>query len=309
MSASFKPIFFQNRTITVSGNLFFPHKFDEAKTYPAIVLATPGSSVKEQIGAIYAAKLAANGFMALTFDPSYQGESSGEPRDLEDPATRVEDIRCAVDFLMTVSSVDEERVGLLGICAGGGYAINAALIEHRIKAIGTVVATNMGQAFRRMLSPEDIVKTLKAVGNQRTIEARGGQARRDNWIPDSLQDAHAAGVTDTDTLQAVEFYRESQWKHPHSTNRLYFASFGSILGFDAYHLVPQLLTQPLQVIVGGRRGTTFQYEAGEELYRLAPREKDFFVVEGAGHYEMYHVPEYVDQAIDQLVSFYAGHLG
>jgi fermentation-respiration switch protein FrsA (DUF1100 family) len=90
------------------------------------------------------------GFVALTFDPSYQGESGGQPRDLEDPSVRVEDIRSAVDHLMTLPFVSEERVGLLGICAGGGYAINAALTEHRFKAVGTVVANDVGNAFRKM---------------------------------------------------------------------------------------------------------------------------------------------------------------
>jgi uncharacterized protein len=91
--------------------------------------------VKEQIGAIYAPGLAERGFLALTFDPSYQGESGGEPRDLEDPAARIEDIRCAVDFLTTLPYVDEERIKPLGICAGGGCAINAALTEYRFKAV------------------------------------------------------------------------------------------------------------------------------------------------------------------------------
>lgn len=306
--AEMKRISFKNRSIEVAGNIHFPNDFDETKSYAALVLATPGSSVKEQIGAVYAEKMAARGLVALTFDPSYQGESDGEPRDLEDPAARVEDIRCAVDYLMTLPYVDEERVGLLGICAGGGYAVNAALTEHRFKAVGTVVACDIGQAFRKMLP--DVRKTLEDVGKQRTAEARSGDVRRDQWIPDSLNEAETAGITDPELLEAVTFYRESRYRHPNSTNRLLFTSYGSLLGFDAFNLVPELLTQPLQVIVGGHRGSTGQYEAGQRLFDLSPAtDKDLFVVKGAGHYDMYYKPEYVDQAIDRLAPFYSKHLG
>jgi len=305
-----KRVSFKNRNIDVAGNVHFPPDFDQAASYPTLVLATPGSSVKEQIGAIYAAKLAERGFVALTFDPSYQGESGGEPRDLEDPAARVEDIRCAVDYLMTQPFVGEQRVGLLGICAGGGYAINAALTEHRFKAVGTVVANDIGQAFRRMQPREDLLEKLKEVGRQRTVEARGGELRRDPWIPDSLKEAEAAGITDPELIEAIKFYRESPYRHPNSSNRLLFLSYAALLSFDAFNLVPELLTQPLQVIVGGKRGNTGQYEAGQRLFELSPAaEKDIFVVESAGHYDMYYMPQYVDAAIDRLVPFYLKHLG
>jgi fermentation-respiration switch protein FrsA (DUF1100 family) len=305
---SVKRVSFRNGTIDLAGNIYLPDGFDESRSHAAIVIATPGSSVKEQIGAIYAERLADAGLIALVFDPSYQGESGGTPRDLENPSVRVEDIRCAVDFLMTLSYVGEERVGLLGICAGGGYAVNAALTEHRFKAVGTVVASDIGRAFRAMSCRDDLVNTLEAVGRQRTAEARGGDERRDPWIPDSLKAAEAASITDRDVLDAVAFYRESRWRHENSTNRVYFASFDHILGFDAFHLVPDLLTQPLQVIVGGRRGITGSFEDGERLFALARTTKDFFVVDGAGHYDMYHKPEYVGQAIGQLVPFFEQHL-
>ncbi|TGN61761.1 alpha/beta hydrolase [Paracoccus liaowanqingii] len=298
---------FGNRDITLAANLHVPADFDPEHSYPALVLATPGSSVKEQIGAIYAEKLAQRGFVALTFDPSYQGESTGNPRDLEDPAARAEDIRCAVDYLMTRSFVAEDSVGLLGICAGGGYAVHAALTEHRFKAIGTVVANDIGGAFRRMLP--DVQQALEEVGTQRTAEARGAAPRRDPWIPDSRKEAEEAGIADPEVFEAIEFYRESRYRHPNSTNRLHFTSYGHLLSFDAFHLVPELLTQPLQVIVGGRRGATGQYEAGQRLFDLSPAaEKDFFVIEGAGHYDMYYKAEYVDPAIDRLAAFYARHL-
>lgn len=308
MTSTYQRVSFHNGSIEVKGNIYFPNGFAPDKTYPSIVLSTPGSSVKEQIGANYAERMAARGYLALVFDPSYQGESGGEPRDLENPAVRVEDISCAVDFLMTLPFVDEDRVGLLGICAGGGYAIKAALTERRFKAVGTVVATDIGHAFRNMLPAEAIAERLGEVGKQRTIEARTGAQRRDQWIPDSLEGARTAGLSDPDLLSAVWFYRESQWRNANATNRIYFPSFGHILGFDAFGLVPDLLAQPLQVIVGGRRGSTGQYESGERLFGLAKSAKEFFVVEGAGHYDMYHQADFLDQAAEQLALFYGKHL-
>jgi len=302
-----KRVSFRNRDIEVVGNIHLPPDFDAAGAYPAIVISTPGSSVKEQIGAIYAKRLATYGFIALTFDPSYQGESGGEPRDLEDPSVRVEDIHCAVDHLTTLPYVEEAQIGLLGICAGGGYAIKAALTGRRFRAVGTVVANDIGEAMRRLLP--DYRQTLRDVAAERTAQARGAEPRRDPWIPDSLSDAKAAGITDPELLEAVTFYRESGYRHPNSTNRLLFVSYGDLLGFDAFSLVPELLTQPLQVIVGGRQGPTGQYEAGRRLYDLSPsKAKHFFEVDGAGHYDMYYKPEYVGPAVARLAEFFSQHL-
>ncbi|MCA8864578.1 MULTISPECIES: alpha/beta hydrolase [unclassified Halomonas] len=304
-----KRIFFRNRAIELAGNIHLPNGFDATKSYAALVLATPGSSVKEQVGAIYAMKMADQGFVTLTFDPSYQGESGGEPRNLEDPSVRVEDIRCAVDFLMTLPFIDELRVGLLGICAGGGYAVNAALTDRRFKAIGTVVANDIGRAFREMQTRDELFKTLEEVGTQRTEEVRGAELRFDPWIPDSMKVAEAVGITDPELLEAVTFYRESRFRHPNASNRLLFTSYIHLLGFDAFNLVPELLTQPLQVIVGGRRGNTGQYENGKSLFDLSPAtEKDFFIVEGASHYDLYYKSDYVNQAIERLTQFYSKHL-
>ena len=119
MVCELKSVSFMNGSINIAGNIRFPNGFDANKKYAALVIATPGSSVKEQIGANYGEKMSERGYVTLTFDPSYQGECSGEPRGLEDPAARVEDIRCAVDFLTTLSYVGEDRIGILGICAGG----------------------------------------------------------------------------------------------------------------------------------------------------------------------------------------------
>jgi fermentation-respiration switch protein FrsA (DUF1100 family) len=205
---------------------------------------------------------------------------------------------------MMLRYVGENRIGALGVCNGGGYAVSVAKTEHRLKAVGTVVAVNMGRAWRQAQPSADaVVDMLEAVGKQRTAEARGGEARRDPWIPDSMDEAKAADITDPDTLDAVAFYSERRPAKTR-TNRLLFTSNSLLLGFDAFHLVGELLTQPIQVIVGGRLGTTFSFGDGKTLFELATNKKDFFVVEGAGHYDMYDKDEYVDQAVERLASFY-----
>ena len=309
MSGEMRHVRFRNGSIEVAGDLHLPEGFDEAGQYAALVIVTPGSSVKEQIGAVYGQKLAEHGFVALAFDPSFQGESGGEPRDLESPAARIEDVRCAIDYLVTLPFVAEQRIGLLGLCAGGGYAVSAAMTDHRVQALGTVVAVNIGRAYRQAeLKAGALIKALEAVGAQRTAEARGAEPRRDPWIPDSPEEAKAAGITDRDVLDAVDFYRTDRGFNRNSTNRLHFRSVAQLLGYDAFCLVEKLLTQPVQIVVGGRFGTTFSYEDGKTLFERARNAEDFFVVDGAGHYDMYDKAEYVDQAINRLAQFYLRHL-
>ncbi|MFI5715510.1 alpha/beta hydrolase [Nocardia sp. NPDC051750] len=291
----------------LAADLHLPGDFDASRPHAAVVLATPGSSVKEQIGANYAARLADNGLVALVFDPAYQGQSGGEPRDLEDPYRRGEDISYAIDALTLVPGVDPARIGVLGICAGGGYAVHTARTDHRIKAVGTVVAADMGAAFRSF-TPNGPAAALDELAEARTREVLAGQLNRVNWLPDTLADAQAAGITDIDTTQAITYYRTPRGHSPHSTNRRLARSESLTLGYDAFAHVAELLTQPLAVVLAGRKGNTGSYEAGMRLWEMAPNPVDLYVVEGAGHYEMYDVPEYIDRAIARLVPFYRNHL-
>ena len=305
-ASSTRDVTFANDTFNLAGQLHLPEGFDENSKYPAIVISTPGSSVKEQIGANYGRGLADRGYLALAFDPGFQGQSGGQPRDLENPAARIDDIRFAVDYLTTLDYVDKDRIGALGICAGGGYAVSATLTEHRIKALGTVVPVNVGRAFRQgdTSSKRAAVAMIEAVGDRRTAAAGGLKIDRNMWIPDTEEQAAAFGITDVDTLEAVRYYRTPRGYSENSTNRRYFTSDAMMLGYDAFNLVEELLTQPLQVIVGGRIGTTFSYADGLALWEKAPNAKNFHVVQGAGHYEMYDEPKYVDEAIDTLDTFY-----
>ncbi|MEW5810768.1 MAG: alpha/beta hydrolase [Actinomycetota bacterium] len=285
------------------------HLPDDQRSGPAVVLSTPGSSVKEQIGANYASRLADRGVAALVFDPAYQGESGGTPRDLEDPYRRGEDISYAIDALQRVPGIDRDRIGVLGICAGGGYAVHTARTDHRIRAVGTVVAGNMGDSWRSAaFAPDGPVAALDRLAQDRSREVETDRLERLNWLPDTAEDAAAAGITDIDNTQAIAYYRTPRGGHPRSTNRRLARSDALLLGYDAFHLVDQLLTQPLQVILGGRKGVTGSYEAGMKLWQMAPNPVDLMVIEGAGHYEMYDVAEYVDQAVDRLADFYSEYL-
>jgi fermentation-respiration switch protein FrsA (DUF1100 family) len=293
--------------IELAADLHLPDDIGGAAPSRAVVLSTPGSSVKEQIGANYASRLSARGIAALVFDPAYQGQSGGEPRDLEDPYRRGEDISYAIDALSTIPGIDPERIGVLGICAGGGYAVHTARTDHRIKAVGTVVPVNMGTSFRSF-QPDGPAAALEAMADARIEETRAGELTRVNWLPDTLADAAAAGLTDIDTTQAITFYRTERGRNEHSTNRRLSRSDSLLLGYDAYHLVDQLMTQPLQVILAGRIGNTGSYESGMQLWKLAPNPVDLMVIESAGHYEMYGEPEYIDAAVDRLADFYSDNL-
>jgi len=293
--------------IELAADLYLPGDLTEAAPLRAVVLTTPGSSVKEQIGANYASRLAARNIAALVFDPAHQGQSGGEPRDLEDPYRRGEDISYAIDALSTIPGIDPHRIGVLGICAGGGYAVHTARTDHRIKAVGVVDPGNVGMAFRGF-QPDGPAAALDAMADARLREARTGVLTREKWLPDTPEEAAAAGMNDVDLLQAITYYRTARGGNEHSTNRRLSRGDSLLLGFDAYHLVDQLMTQPLQLILAEHiEGTGFD-ESGKRLWSLAPRPVDRMVVAGARHYEMYDVPEYVDAAVDRLATFYENNL-
>ncbi|WP_305788396.1 alpha/beta hydrolase [Symbioplanes lichenis] len=294
--------------IELAADLYVPDDVDApAEPRRAVVLSTPGSSVKEQIGAAYASRLAAHGIAALVFDPAHQGQSGGEPRDLEDPYRRSEDISYAIDALSIRPGIDPERIGVLGICAGGGYAIFTARTDHRIKAVGAVDPGEIGASFRGF-QPDGPAAALDAMARARIEETRTGELTRQQWLPDTMADAKQAGITDVDLLQAIEYYRTERGHHEHSTNRRLSRGDTLLIGFDAFHLVDQLMTQPLQLILAEHLDGTGFDTAATRLWDMAPRPVDRMVIKNARHYEMYDVPEYVDPAVERLAAFYHDHL-
>ena len=299
-----KTISFANRSVEIAGHLHLPYNFQEDKKYPALVGVHPAGGVKEQTIGLYAQRLAAHGFVVVVYDSSYQGASGGEPRLLEDPSTRVEDARCAADFLTTLPYVDAERMGVFGICAGGGYAIAVAQTERRFKAVAGVSATPMGEAartfFGRPIPDAELIGTLLAAAAQRTAEARGAEPVYAPFTPERLEDID--DNTPVMLREAYDYYRTPRGQHPNAKGRFLMTSLDKMLAFSAFNLIPSLLTQPLLLIAGSKADTKVY---SDQAYALSKGPKELFVVEGATHVAMYDVPEYVDQAVAKLVPFFS----
>lgn len=301
---------FKNLNWDVAADLYFPPNFDENKTYAAIISAHPIGSCKEQTsGNVYGQALADAGFLVLAFDASFQGASGGDIRFIEDPTLRVEDFRCACDYLVSLPYVDEKRIGVLGICGGGGYAINAAMTERRIKAVGSVTGANYGRLWREAFGNWNPIDALEKIAAQRTAEVRGAELRVDQFLPPSVEVGKAAGIKDIDVLEATEYYKTSRGEKPHGATSYLYSRSSAAVGWDAFYLAEVLLTQPLMVVIGDKPGGFGAYRDGLEIIRRARSEKkELVIAEGWSHYELYDQPEPVKIALDKLIPFYKENL-
>lgn len=295
---------FKNGIWKMAGDLYLPKDFDKNRKYAAIICVHPGGGVKEQTAGLYAEKLAGRGFVTFAFDASHQGESEGEPRRLDSPYERVEDVKCAVDFLTTLSYIDRKSIGAMGVCAGGGYAINAALTEKRIRAVAGVSPVDAGLSTRQGWTGgntlENQLKLMEQIAEARTAEANGEAAKLVNYVPETVDEN-----THPDFVEAHEYYRTSRGGHPNSDNLCLFRGFADRLAFNSFALIPDYLTQPLLVIVGSKAGSRWM---GEKAVELSTHEKELFVVEGATHVSLYDIPEHMEQAVGKLAAFFKVHL-
>lgn len=301
-----KKIFFKHNQDMNAGIMYLPEDFKEENTYAAIVISAPAGAVKEQSPSVYGQKLAEKGFITLVFDTYHQGESGGEPRQLENPADRIEDIKCAIDYLTTVPYVDNERIGAMGICSGGGYSVHTACTEKRIKAVAGVSSSDPGSWIREgidgKMTKEEVIGLLTAVGTQRTAEANGGKPSYGNFVPEVVIDDMGPRST---LREAHDYYRTERGAHKNSTNLVSMMSLDKMIDFITFGLVDKLLTQPLLMIVGADADTK-QYS--KDAVDKATTEKEYIEILGASHCDLYDVQLYVDQVIDKLTEFFEKNL-
>lgn len=290
--------------ITLSAIVNFPAGFDENKKYAAVVVSHPGGGVKEQAAGLYAKKLAEKGLITIAYDASYQGESTGEPRQLENPYIRTEDVSAVVDYLTTLSYVDAEKIGAMGICAGAGYTANAAINDHRIKAVGMVSAVNIGSMFRNgwenNVKDADAMPYLLAGADARINDAKEGS----QIMP--LAPMKEEDAPNEELREAWEYYHTDRCQYPTAPGWATLRSLTQIITYDAYNKAEAFFTQPLLAIVGSVAGSAWM---SDDLLKIAATaDKTKYVIEGANHMSLYDRENYVNEAISQLVPFFSEKL-
>ena len=286
----------------MAGNLFLPSSIGKTKTYPALVVVHPFGGVKEQTAGNYARRMAEKGYVTLAFDASHQGESGGYPRDTENPAERMEDIRCAIDYLTTLPLVDEDRIGLLGICAGGSYALGVAPTEMRAKAIASVSLWDLGVTAREgwPSPPYDCTSVLVEIGKQRTSEARGETIRRDASFLKEMP-KNVPRIIE----ESYDYYRTPRAQHPNSRGVFVFTDFARLMDFNYYAQIERIASRPVLFIVGTEAATVFMSKAG---YEKAAQPKEWFEVAGVTHHRLYDDEEAVGTATSKLDKFFSDNL-
>ncbi|MFE2544716.1 alpha/beta hydrolase [Actinacidiphila glaucinigra] len=298
---------FDSAGIPLAGHLYSPDTAGAPGPRPAIVVGHPGTGVKEQTAGHYARRLAERGFVTLAFDAAHQGESGGEPRGLEDPAQRVEDLKAAVSYLTTRGDVDAERIGALGICASGGYVLPAAAGDRRIKAVGTVSAVDVSRQFRLGADGTQDAAVfqgmLEAAAAARTAEARGETPPVLTLFPDTADQARALGGEHG--VEGFDYYRTARARHPRAADFFTWSSVDKMAGFDAFAAVPLLGPRPLLMVVGSRAVTAWM---SVDAFQRATGPKELHWIEGAGHVDLYDRERYVDPAVEKLAGFFTRNL-
>ena len=300
------PVTYKLNGLTISANLYTPAHYDESKKYPALVVAHPNGGVKEQVAGLYAQRLAEQGYITIAADAAYQGASGGEPRNVDKPAHRIEDIHGMADFITQYPGVDTSRLGLLGICGGGGYSLKAAQTDKRFRSVATLSMFDSGLVRRNGYQDsqlDTIQQRLKAASDARAQEAAGGEII---YVGDAkLTDEQIAKLPFELYRQGFEYYGKTH-AHPNSTFRYTMSSLLDLMRFDAASNM-DLINQPLLMIAGSKADSLYMTEKAFAL-AAGTKNKDLFIIEGATHIETYWVPKYVDQAVSRLTQFYGKNL-
>ncbi|WP_320197350.1 alpha/beta hydrolase [Agrobacterium sp. rho-13.3] len=295
---------FNSGGVRLAGNLYIPDGLAAGK-HPAIIVGHPASGVKEQTAGLYAQRLAEQGFITFAFDTATQGESEGLPRGLEDPARRAEEFKDAVSFLSVRADVDPERIGVLGICASGGYVVPAAVSDQRIKAVATVSGVDLGRWHRYgadgKQDPAVFLGLLEAAAQARAAEARGEGVKTFTILPDTREEARAI---DAMTLDGWDYYKD-RGKHPRSAKEFTWSSIDRTAVVDGFHFIDTISPRPLLMIVGTQASSKWM---GEEAIELAQEPKELFWIEGATHVDLYDKPQYVTPAAAKLTEFFRANL-
>lgn len=299
-------ISFKNRYgITLTGDLYTP-KHHNHETLPAIAINGPFGAVKEQSSGLYANQMAERGFIALAFDPSYTGESGGEPRNVASPDINTEDFSAAVDFLGIQKNINRSKIGIIGICGFGGFALNSTAIDKRIKAVAVTSMYDMSRVMSKgyydAMIPEQRNIILNQLAEQRWIDAETGVF-------------HAGSLLNAEKLKGDEpqfvkdyhdYYRTSRGFHHRSLNSTGAWNATNPLSFMNTPLltyIKEIAPRPILIIAGEKSHSRY---FSEDAYRIASEPKELMIIPNAVHVDLYDNMNVIP--FDKLEAFFRENL-
>ncbi|OJV74678.1 MAG: alpha/beta hydrolase [Bacteroidia bacterium 44-10] len=300
------PVTYKIKDINVVANVYTPANYNASQKYPAIIIAHPNGGVKEQVAGLYAQRLAEQGYITITADASYQGGSGGTPRNVDKPENRIEDIHAMADYISKYAGVDADRLGVLGICGGGGYTLKASQSDKRFKAVATLSMFNSGAVRRNGFMNSQfstIQERLKQASDARALEATEGKVL---YMGEAEITDEMADKMPFDMYREGHYYYNRTHAHPNSTFKYTMSSLMDLMTFDASTNM-DLINQPLLMIAGSKADS---YYMTDEAFNKAinAKNKQLLLIDGATHIETYWKPEYVSQAVNKLVDFYQTNL-
>ena len=293
------PITYELNGIAIAANVYTPAGYDPSKKYPAVTVAHPNGGVKEQVAGLFAQKLAELGYIAVAADAAFQGASGGLPRHTDIPFFRTEDIHGMVDLLTIYPGVDVNRIGMLGICGGGGYTLNAAKSEKRVKAVATLSMFNTGRVRREGYMSSQIRDVQERLAQ--ASAARGSDAAAGTVDFDALTDESIAAITNDLYREGMKYYGKTH-RHPNSTFEYTKSSLTELMAWDAADNI-KLINVPLLMMAGSVADSLYMTEDAIEK-AAGTNDKELFLIQGAFHIQTYYVPEYVEQEINKLKEFF-----
>ena len=276
---------FKNRFgITLVADMYRP--VNAEGLLPALAVSGPFGAVKEQSSGLYAQTMAERGFLTIAFDPSFTGESGGEPRYVASPDINTEDFSAAVDYLITRPDVDSSKIGIIGICGWGGFALNAAAIDTRIKATVAVTMYDMSRVtangYFDSMDENARYELRKKLNEQRTIDAKNGTYALAGGVVDPLPDDAPQFVKDY-----YAYYKTPRGYHPRSLNSNNGWNLTSALSFINTPLLTYIgEIRSAVLIVHGEKAHS-RYFSEDAFKKLKGDNKELLIVPGASHVDLY----------------------
>ncbi|MGB3105158.1 alpha/beta hydrolase [Sphingobacterium siyangense] len=301
-----KKVSFKNRYgVTLSGDLYIPKNTDNT-VLPALAISGPFGAVKEQSSGLYANQMAERGFIALAFDPSYTGESSGSPRNVASPDINTEDFSAAVDFLGLQKNIDRSKIGIIGICGFAGFALNATAVDKRIKAVATTsmydMTRVMSKGYNDMITAAQRTQTLEQLGLQRWKDAESGYyASSTNNLPKKLTGSESQFVK-----EYFDYYKTARGFHPRSINSNASWTATSPLSFmnmPILSYIKEIAPRPMLIIAGENAHSRY---FSEDAYKAATEPKELMIIPNAVHVDLYD--QFDKIPFDKLTAFFIANL-